>query len=653
MAREIADFGQKIGGARKDFYRVALETKDLKDMNNAEKAKLVKRDHIWKREDPVKTVKNGIPREIVYWRNEMRISLPPKPHYYSEEFLERYVDVITDIRDKVLNVTTAQQIDSFYETQIRPFYIESASMYRISVLPCGSGIINQNLVTTAKLGYQKVRKMTGTYGLTEEESKEFLLRQTLVIGEYGKEIQIGKSLGKLCITYKHSGGTTFLYPAKNPEYLDEAFWKPNSFVILDLYSRNILMSNLKSKEKAEAAVEAMIKGIVEKQDSTSEETIKSKAKKRFPIPQIEYISRTGPAVLNKPARGEDFVKDFGIRGGEFGLWMSDADAQGSLDRCYEAFHDLTRVLGIAPETISFNGRLSVGFGSRGHSDAAAHYEPSRQVINLTKFRGQGALCHEWAHAMDDAIGRQYGNTDKTNPLFPFASENLRNKNIPEEFKKLMDQIMYKEIPVNEVERVSKIRKDLENLKEQFFRNIKAFWPKNMTEEDDKEWNRLTEIAWETKKKEDLQELFIFRKSKTKRVIPKTNREYIENIMIRSAYQEKSLHNKSSETELRRVYTDFYKGSKKFDEVFAKHHHGYWQSRVEMFARAFDCYISDKLKEQEERSDYLTFGANGFILELEGIRYAAIPEGEERKKINEAFDNLLLKLKKDGFFCERD
>ncbi len=55
-------------------------------------------------------------------------------------------------------------------------------------------------------------------------------------------------------------------------------------------------------------------------------------------------------------------------------------------------------------------------------------------------------------------------------------------------------------------------------------------------------------------------------------------------------------------------TEFYKGSKKFGGCYSKEG-GYWDSTVEMFARAFDCYISDRLKEKGWKSGYLCGGAN--------------------------------------------
>ena len=63
---------------------------------------------------------------------------------------------------------------------------------------------------------------------------------------------------------------------------------------------------------------------------------------------------------------------------------------------------------------------------------------------------------------------------------------------------------------------------------------------------------------------------------------------------------------------------------------------YFAKREEMFARAFACYVKDKLAEKGIRSDYLTGHADAFL--------NTAPQGEERMKINEAFDNLIAALK---------
>ena len=93
-------------------------------------------------------------------------------------------------------------------------------------------------------------------------------------------------------------------------------------------------------------------------------------------------------------------------------------------------------------------------------------------------------------------------------------------------------------------------------------------------------------------------------------------------------------------------TKFYEGSKYFDEAYKKCDKGYWSSNEELFARAFSCYVEDRLKDLGIRNDYLCGQSDIFIVinfeTNEIIR--AYPIDEERKKINMCFDKLMDYLK---------
>jgi hypothetical protein len=109
---------------------------------------------------------------------------------------------------------------------------------------------------------------------------------------------------------------------------------------------------------------------------------------------------------------EQFLEAFGFRGVEFGNWVAQgADSkgrQGMLNDAYDAFMDLAGVIGVPAKALSLNGRLGIGFGSRGKGKMAAHFEPGNIVINLTKTKGAGSLAHEWFHAADNYFARQRG-----------------------------------------------------------------------------------------------------------------------------------------------------------------------------------------------------------------------------------------------------
>lgn len=134
----------------------------------------------------------------------------------------------------------------------------------------------------------------------------------------------------------------------------------------------------------------------------------------FDIPNKQNITRNG-----RDWRGgkhiqstEEFRSKFGFRGVEFGNWENRDERQQFVDMAYDALSDLAETLGISPQALSLGGELSIAFGARGGSvkagggSAAAHYEPARIVINLTKEHGSGSLAHEWFHALDNYFGRQ-------------------------------------------------------------------------------------------------------------------------------------------------------------------------------------------------------------------------------------------------------
>lgn len=103
------------------------------------------------------------------------------------------------------------------------------------------------------------------------------------------------------------------------------------------------------------------------------------------------------------ATPEIFADMFGFRGVQFGNWVEQQTRVKDLNEAYDALVDLAKVLNIPTRAISLNGTLGLAFGARGHKGAAAHYEPDKVVINLTKMNGAGSLAHEWFHALDNSF----------------------------------------------------------------------------------------------------------------------------------------------------------------------------------------------------------------------------------------------------------
>lgn len=138
---------------------------------------------------------------------------------------------------------------------------------------------------------------------------------------------------------------------------------------------------------------------------------------------------------NSNAQGRshlELLDVFGFRGVEFGNWVSQSERQQFVDAAYDAFHDLTKMLGMPPSFASLGGKLGLAYGSRGKalSNGVAHFEPDTWVLHFTKESGPGSVAHEFGHALDAWIADHLWRRD---PFFSqFASTNFRWNTLPNE-----------------------------------------------------------------------------------------------------------------------------------------------------------------------------------------------------------------------------
>ncbi|WP_241153571.1 LPD1 domain-containing protein, partial [Pseudomonas viridiflava] len=78
---------------------------------------------------------------------------------------------------------------------------------------------------------------------------------------------------------------------------------------------------------------------------------------------------------------------------------------------------------------------------------------------------------------------------------------------------------------------------------------------------------------------------------------------------------------------------------------------YWSSMPELAARAFQSYLEDKLAAMDRQNDYLSCLADNkhhYFPEL-GEPFKPYPEGDERQRINQVFDQLFKTLRDEKSF----
>ena len=636
---EIQDFGEKIGGAKKDLWRERnLLIDDLTDMNDAEKQKYITKDNVWKKPNYQELVDNEIPKRVVYFMKLIRDNLPTRPaieYFYSrspeivKEKQEGYIEFMSKIRDFTLGLKTEDDVLGFYDNFLSK-YLNRLNLFAVSLRPEAHDCINNKLLSASKVKDFRqidndIKKKQFLY--TEEEKT---LSDFESITFDNKNVYFDKeSVGNKTVLVQNIGwGKRFFYP--QGEFEDPEKWNENTIFICK--DRKIIKNNIKSMEEAKQYI--LDNFLAEKQER------KSTRKKMFKPVQLEHIVRNGEDYReNKNIIGEDMIQKFNFKGGEFGNWLNENDRQESLNYGYDALLDLSKALNISPSDISLGNRLSIAFGSRGSGNAMAHYEPLREVINLTKMKGAGSLAHEWGHAFDDIIGKREGYEG-------FLTENSAKSVMIE----LMDTMRFKTICNEESTKMQ--TEKFEQTKTKLRNIINSFFPSEyLNEETTKQKDELIERLIENSsivgenpfyyyshfsEIKELSELSDLRKSLVGREIPKNEKRYIAQIQD-AIYGAKNRIGKPEKVE-----TEFYKNSKLFDNSYSKDSHGYWQSPTEMFARAFACYVHDKLN---NRSDYLCGHAEnaiGMVFDKSGESklIAAFPKGEEREAINQKIDALI-------------
>ncbi|MFX3637365.1 MAG: LPD1 domain-containing protein [Candidatus Pristimantibacillus sp.] len=307
-----------------------------------------------------------------------------------------------------------------------------------------------------------------------------------------------------------------------------------------------------------------------------------------------------PSGVSKP---EDLIEQYGFRGIQFGNWVQDVAGKYHVLCGGNALADLTAILNIPKKAASLYGTLGLAFGARGTGAALAHYEPSSNIINLTKLRGGGALCHEWAHALDFNLFSYSHN--HTNGRRVALSGNEPGKYLPFSISQSFKVLMKKIKEGNGVIRVAV--------------------PYPLPPEDGSYRSIIN--SYLERNHYDVNAALIDLKDANYRIKPKQWKDIgimYCNILLREG---------------RSVPTEFFIPT---DEssfyIDAKQRGNYWKKDHELFARAFEAWIEDELTDRGLNNSYL----------VTGTRYGGpYPTGDERETINGGFREWWNKLNSSG------
>lgn len=638
---KIKDFGEHIGGAKKENWKGrGLSLRDLEEMNPAERARYVTKDSVWPRPD-YKADPEGRDRITLYSIKLVRNCLPTTPDRPSDEDeQEDYIEKVTCLRRMFWSGCHDYQdiLDSAAEIRKR-----KDILWAFGKLP---GVLSK--IGSRKTLEREIRKKEFLF--TEEEK----LMKPYSFFEFNPADMAVDEDGE-CLEFKAGLGTYHLYPDKTlrPDFLrmEDGKW-------FAVRNSRVTLTGFNSRKEAYDACLALERAA--KQDASEAAAANKPRKIKYRPPHLEHVERIGgnDILKGRKATGGDIMRLFTFRGGEFGNWVGDKERQICMDLALESFYDLAGALGISNAAVGLSGRLAIAFGARGQGAAAAHYEPEREVINLTKLSGAGSLAHEWIHSLDDHLGKEL-------QLGGMLTENMHSDRLPESFTKLMRTIKTRQYSPEETAR--RMEESIESMKSRFSNDLHAISRKHEDSGLEKERNRLIKEVVAECSDAKMQEFFKLRNLRDPAMTPAyaafagfqkehgdTNPSCRRNIAW-SASQQAVLS-----VQCRRLTEDvqpitgntgFYMDAIKLGGVLQKSG-GYWESDTELLARAGAAYVKDKCLENGVRNDYLIGHADAAKVPVNGGYAYISPQGAERKAINAAFDSFFEEMKELGLLKPR-
>lgn len=583
---EISDFGNKITGAKKHNFALGLNVSDLKSFTQPEKEKFLVRDNIVKI-DAKSLIEKGVPVDVALASEVIFKQIPKKPNFgmsfwnkdkeSMDLMYEKYVSILNEVKNYIEKSTDLKELSKINSHLYDKYNARIANvncLYNFMSDISDSGFKHKNEVDGYKQAVESaidkfnsrdkknefINKIVDYSNSVKDKHNSLRSFELDIANEFNFNIMgfVSKKNARTLMNISVSNVDMDVIQTKislgYPNIKDEDLWKTkykvvpvqskigDGFVIKDLedpYSRKVIY---KTFEEAENSAKS-------KFYPDTDKALKPKSlKKEYNEPEKREIPALTPA--NQTFTEDQLIKDFNLWGGEFGNYQN--NRQIILDNTYIAFSQLAKVMNVEKEFISGGGILAIAFGARGASSALAHYEPSQNVINLTKNGGAGSLAHEFGHALDHYLGESSSKENKS-----FISQNggyLSDFNI---------------------------------------RNIKDF----------------------------------------KTPIASTMIDLIHTIK----YNGEDENGVSKRTE-------YLKDALYYDSGRGK---PYWSSNRELFARAFETYVSDKLIEMNEKCPFLVCGiTNNVDDNLETRSHSAYPQGEDRVRIFKVMDKLLDEVSKN-------
>ncbi|MBR6013454.1 MAG: hypothetical protein IK062_06695 [Selenomonadaceae bacterium] len=421
--QKIEDFGEKIGGARKDLYAAYCDLMKVATEEEIEKVPLSKS---FPAPNYKKILESGIERWKVDAVRSLRDAIPTKPKKYSWK-LKEWAEKAAIFRKMSIDVFENKWTEEEFAEELEKFKSHD-SEYSSTILN-SRGIVEKiedRMLIYKVMGHDRdcsALEFVKSYRRDDDDGNYSVALIEMHGANKYKILCYGATKSDAIERYQNLDRSAEKEPREKKNPFKVYSWRYSNYYFIGCKIGKECVEIQSPFEKVDEAYLYM---------NSHLEELEEKLEKYRDIPyerESENTPRTGKMQRKGDVTPELFQETFGFRGVEFGTWVENDTRQEDLNKAYDALMDMAEVLNLPLRALSLNGSLGLAFGARGRGGKnapLAHYEPVKVVINLTKKNGSGSLGHEWFHSVDNYFGRKEKNSATSMLTGNIEQENIKN-----------------------------------------------------------------------------------------------------------------------------------------------------------------------------------------------------------------------------------